>query len=102
MKSALNTYIYKHVYCMMRLLCFFHFTTVVSSSLPGLFSPSQVFKRHKGVDEDSSPLSEEAMDKSRVELAELERNFLERVAETTSKLKQGGGRGGGGSGGGSG
>lgn len=34
------------------------------------------------------------MDKSRVELAELERNFLERVAETTSKLKQGGGRGG--------
>lgn len=63
---------------------------------------SQVFKRHKGVDEDSSPLSEEAMDKSRVELAELERNFLERVAETTSKLKQGGGRGGAGSGGGSG
>lgn len=40
------------------------------------------------------------MDKSRAELAELERKFLERVAETTSKLKQGGGRSGGGGGGG--
>lgn len=60
----------------------------------------QVFRRQQGVDEDSSPLSEEAMDKSRAELAELERSFLERVAETTSKLKQGGGRGGGISGGG--
>ncbi|CAN0423772.1 unnamed protein product, partial [Ectocarpus fasciculatus] len=59
----------------------------------------QVFRRQQGVDEDSSPLSEEAMDKSRAELAELERKFLERVAETTSKLKQGGGRGGGGGGG---
>ena len=68
----------------------------LSACLPAYLSAclSQVFKRHKGVDEDSSPLSEEAMDKSRVELAELERNFLERVAETTSKLKQGGGRGG--------
>ncbi|CAN0430834.1 unnamed protein product, partial [Hapterophycus canaliculatus] len=65
---------------------------------------SGVFRRQQGVDEDSSPLSEEAMDKSRAELAELERSFLERVAETTSKLKQGGGRGGGGgsSGGGAG
>lgn len=56
----------------------------------------QVFKRQRGVDDDSSPLSEEAMDKSRAELADLERNFLERVAETTSKIKHGGGRGGGG------
>lgn len=51
------------------------------------------------MDEDSSPVSEETVEKSRAELAELERNFLERVAETTSKLKQGGGRGGGSGGG---
>lgn len=42
------------------------------------------------------------MEKSRAELADLERNFLERVAETNSKLKQGGGGRGAGNGGGGG
>lgn len=46
----------------------------------------QVFRRQQGV-EDDSRYSEEAMDKSRMELADLERNFLERVVETSSKLK---------------
>lgn len=50
----------------------------------------QVFRRNHGADTDSG-VSEEAMGKSWMELADLERNFLERVAETTSKLKHGGG-----------
>lgn len=54
----------------------------------------QVFRRRQGVDEDT-PYSDDAMNKSRLELADLERNFLERVAETSSKLKQAGGSPGG-------
>ncbi|CAN0552720.1 unnamed protein product, partial [Ectocarpus sp. 12 AP-2014] len=76
------------------------FLSIMLNCDPMRISKKFVFRRQQGVDEDSSPLSEEAMDKSRAELAELERKFLERVAETTSKLKQGGGRGGGGGGGG--
>ncbi|CAM9613829.1 unnamed protein product, partial [Laminaria digitata] len=52
----------------------------------------QVFRRQQAI-EDETPYTEETMRKSRAELADLERNFLERVAETSSKLKQGRGAG---------
>ena len=51
---------------------------------------TQVFRRQHGGESDPSQ-SGEAVGKSWTELADLERNFLERVAETTSKLKHGGG-----------